>query len=153
MFPKYRDILELADRVGIEPVWWDEHGVPRFAPFDPTALGVYDRFAVLGEVMCAACGKYMRVGIGRPKNSFTYGRLSRYDMGTMKELIKAWGDPPRHDDQRIGLRGHGCAGETMVCDPVRVVGTWERGKNLQWRQVMASIPATSVPMQGTKEEP
>jgi len=33
MFPKYEDILELADKAGVEPFWWDEHGVPRFAPF------------------------------------------------------------------------------------------------------------------------
>jgi hypothetical protein len=39
--------------------------VPRFDPFDPEMLGVYDRFAVLGELACAACGKRMQVGIGR----------------------------------------------------------------------------------------
>ena len=68
MLNEYTDILALADRAGVgSPLWWDEGGVPRFAPFHPTLLGVYDQYAVLGEVTCASCHKSMLVGLGRPK--------------------------------------------------------------------------------------
>jgi len=89
MFPKYEDILELADRAGVEPIWWDEDGVPRFSSFDPEMLGVYDRFAVLGELACAACGKCMQVGVGRPEISVACNKLTTYDIGMIIDIIEA----------------------------------------------------------------
>jgi len=133
MLPKYKDILELADKAGVEPIWWDENGVPRFSSFDPEMLGVYDRLAVLGEVACAACGKCMQVGIGRPKISVACNQIVSYDIDALVAVIEAWGDPPRHNDERDGTGGHGCAGETMSSDFVRVVGAWEQCDDFHWR--------------------
>jgi hypothetical protein len=43
MYPLYKDLRE---RLG-EPLWHDAEGVPRYAPFEPSLLGIYDRWAVL----------------------------------------------------------------------------------------------------------
>lgn len=32
MFARYDDIL---NRITDPPLWWDEHAVPRFVPFEP----------------------------------------------------------------------------------------------------------------------
>jgi len=119
MLPEYEDILALADRAGVKPFWWDEHGVPRFAPFHPSMLGVYDYYAVLAEVVCASCDKRMLVGIGRPKMELKNG-LVEWDLPSVVDIVEAWGDPPRHDF----TPGHGCAGETMSVKEVKVLETW-----------------------------
>ena len=130
MYPKYEDILALAERAGAgEPLWWDEHGCPRYAAFHPRLLGVYDQFAVLAEVTCASCGRVMAVGLGRPKVWLSSERLSvmSYDLASVLSIVEAWGDPPRHDKR--------CAGETMSVGRVQVLQTWERGTPFEWRQV------------------
>ena len=53
MLPDYSDILDAAGR---QPDWWTHDGVPRFAPFTPPMLGVYDEFALLAEIACQSYG-------------------------------------------------------------------------------------------------
>lgn len=111
-------------------MWWDEHGVPRFAPFRPDMLGVYDNYVVLGEVECACtyCRRHMLVAVGRPKVTFLgyAARPATWDLPKVAALLEAWGDPPRH-----GCPG---AGETMTTDFVRVVEAWERGTHFEWER-------------------
>ena len=62
MKPAYRDILAVAGGAPVE--WWDGHGVPRFWPFEPGLLGVYDQLAVLYEIACQSCRATFLVGEG-----------------------------------------------------------------------------------------
>lgn len=132
MLPKYEDILAVAKRANAgEPIWYDENGVPRYAPFHPDLLGVYDRLAVLAEVTCASCGQFMLVGLGRQRIEITGTTLTKYDLADVAAIVEAWGDPPRHDLPS----GERCAGETMSCSRVRVVEAWEQGDDFEWERV------------------
>lgn len=130
MHPKYEDILNLASQAGVEPVWWDENGVPRFRPFRPEDLGVYDYFAALGEIECSAqyCRRGFLVGVGLPKQTFTLTRFVTNSIDSVIDAIECYGDPPRHTTPDGGT----CAGETMVSDMVRIVGVWVRDDGLEW---------------------
>lgn len=111
MLPKYEDILALTDA---KPSWWDEHGVPRFAPFHPRLLGVHDEIGLLVILECAECGARLPVGVGYP----LYDPDEGYKM-TAGERIAGFfrDDPPRH-----GCPG---AGETMTANLVGVEQVWE----------------------------
>lgn len=123
MHPRYGDIIEAAGR---QPDWWGENGVPRFGPFHPTMLGVYDHSAIYGLLGCQGCDTLLPVGIGMPVYSF-------YDFMGPKEDIKPWdakrlrdelsyGDAPHHDHP--GGTG-GCSGTTMGTWLAEVLEAWE----------------------------
>ena len=98
MYPIYRD---LRDKLG-EPIWHDEHGVPRYAEFHPSLLGIYDDWAVLFVVRCQSCGMCFDCASGLA----TMSELSRYpgkprftfeernDSMKVLPLIVGWGDAP-----------------------------------------------------------
>lgn len=120
MKPDYADIRALTDR---EPDWFDENGAPRYAPFEPDMLGVYDKFALLVEIACQSCGKKFLVAQGWP----SWGTQINYESlvvegkkYSLEELADGYhyGDPPRHDDC--------AAGDTMNCVDLRIVEAWER---------------------------
>lgn len=138
MHPKYEDILNLASQAGVEPVWWDENGVPRFRSFRPEDLGVYDYFAALGEIECSAqyCRRGFLVGVGLPKQTFTLTRFVTNSIDSVIDAIECYGDPPRHTTPDGGT----CAGETMVSDMVRIVGVWVRDDGLEWVPVPVKRP-------------
>lgn len=122
MLPDYDDIFKAAG-CGIESVyWWDQHGVPRFAPFHPMMLGVYDRFAILAEIECQSCSRHLIVGYGTPQYTF-FGSLFTY---TIEEICTdfRYGDPPRHD----------CVGDTMSSFPVAILEAWDHDDTLSWRR-------------------
>ena len=123
MLPSYADIRALTDA---EPTWFDHNGVPRYAPFHPSLLGVYDRFAVLAEIECQSCGDRILIGDGRPKHiiHMVCGKpeILEQDLPHMTRCF-VFGDPPRH-----ACPG---AGETMSCIERRIVEAWER-VNLEW---------------------
>jgi hypothetical protein len=51
----YDDLYDLAQR---EPLWWDEHRVPRFAPFHPTDVNnIYATEVALCEISCQECSR------------------------------------------------------------------------------------------------
>ena len=118
MLPSYADIRALTDQA---PIWFDERGVPRYAPFHPSLLGVYDRYAVLAEIECQSCGERLLVGVGRPEHLFcrTNGK-TEIVVQSLDWLAKdfVFGDPPRHDCPG--------AGESMSCIERRIVEAWER---------------------------
>lgn len=59
----YRDIL---DRVAEEPLWFDEHGVPRFSAFSINEIAdIYATEAALVLVTCQGCGREFRVAFSR----------------------------------------------------------------------------------------
>ena len=123
MLPSYADIRALTES---EPSWFDRNGVPRYAPFHPRLLGVYDRFAVLAEIECQACGERLLMGEGKPKHDIHFvhnvPEVVEYSLETIAQGF-VFGDPPRHDCPG--------AGETMGCIERRIVEAWERA-DLQW---------------------
>ena len=118
MLPSYSDIRALTDT---EPIWFDHGGVPRYAPFSPRLLGVYDHIAVLAEIECQSCARRLLVGEGRPRQCvhFDHGDAALVEQ-SLETLARGFvfGDPPRH-----GCPG---AGETMGCIERRIVEAWER---------------------------
>lgn len=138
MLPKYDDILALARQAGATPQWWDENGVPRFAPFRPSMLGVYDCLAALAEIECAgpSCGQRLFVAAGRPLYGLVAGNVVTYGAQDVVAVLEAWGDPPRHNMPS----GERCAGETMACDFVRLVEVWDRADGRGWRKAKFPTP-------------
>ncbi|MHB1852933.1 MAG: hypothetical protein ACYCU6_12290, partial [Acidimicrobiales bacterium] len=118
MLPSYADIRALTDA---EPVWYGDNGVPRYAPFHPRLLGVYDKIAVLAEIKCQSCAALLLVGRGTPLHTF-HVPLGQIEVvqHSLEKLARGFvfGDPPRH-----GCPG---AGETMGCIERRIVEAWER---------------------------
>ncbi len=123
MLPSYDDI---RSRIAEPPLWHDRHGVPRYEPFKPQMLGVYDDFAVLAEIACQRCGRRFLVGGGWTRfDVFADPIAERTPTGLAERF--GYGDPPRHS---AGDQGR-CAGETMSSDVVRIVEAWER-VGLDW---------------------
>lgn len=121
MLPDYRDITK---RILESPLWYTEHGVPRYDAFRPDMLGIYDVYAALYEIACRACDKHMLVGVGKRKWDYTQvnGRAIIFRQ-SLEKLIKDSGfvDPP----------SHGCVGDGMMCSDLRVVEAWQK-INSQW---------------------
>lgn len=127
MLPDYDDIRELIDR---PPDWFDKYGVPRYKPFSPDMLGIYDDFALLVLIQCQSCTQFMKVGSGWSH----YDQYRYFRMGddlpepwTLRDLAEGYhyGDPPRH-----GCPG---AGETMGCIEIKIQEAWTRDrKKREW---------------------
>jgi hypothetical protein len=117
MWPDYQDIREAAG--ALEPQWFDGNGVPRYAPFRPEMLGVYDKLALLMQIQCQGCGWTTLVGDGWSQYELVRGTASPVEH-TLKGLAQSWsyGDMPRHN--------RSCAGETMTCTPLAIVQAWEQ---------------------------
>lgn len=131
MHPRYDDILAAAGR---EPDWFSESGVPRFGPFHPTMLGVYDHSAIYGLLGCQGCDSEIPVALGTPVWSF-------YDLMRQDDDIKPWdaarlrgefhyGDAPHHDYPGGNPETvRGCSGTTMGTWLVEVLEAWEIRSN------------------------
>lgn len=143
MYPLYTDLRE---RLG-EPLWHDSHGVPRYAPFHPTMLGVYDDWAALFEVTCCGCGQRFECGAGMHALGVTLRRSNRgqeslegltsdEDRRRWLERVHAeldcpkgatdhlvdWGDAPWHTLPEGGQ----CPGTTMGVDLGPVLQLWHK---------------------------
>ena len=121
MLPDYKDI---TDRITETPQWYDEHGVPRYEPFHPDMLGIYDSEAALISIECQNCGEPFLVGIGFNKMEI-FSREGHYARPTAKDIMSYhYGDPPRHN----------CIGDTMNVISRKVVEFWvkhEEGVDLE----------------------
>lgn len=116
----YNDVLK---HVNIEPLWWDEAGVPRFEPFTPDlANNIYATQVVLMLIKCQSCQAPFEVC----KTSDGFDSLHHFPLD---ELVKGktihYGDPPNF----------GCcpAGPTMNCEDVKILEFWERVR-LEWKR-------------------
>lgn len=133
MHPSYSDI---TSRIEEEPSWWDSNGVPRYGPFEPEALGVYDDAAVLVLIGCQACERQFLIGIGSSGSSryethlllqaFT-GTKSQGESPNADEWLAHisesfhYGDPPRH----------GCVGDTMNCIDLELLQAWRQRRGFK----------------------
>lgn len=123
MHHHYRDIRGLIDR---EPVWFDEHAVPRYSEFSTASTAnIYCDRAILLEISCQNCEHEFKV-------CMTSCILDRHmkRCGGLWDQIKDgsihYGDPPN-----IECCG---AGPTMNCNDLRVLEAWER-RDCEWHQM------------------
>lgn len=141
-----REYDDLTSRLGA-PLWWDDNGAPRYDPFSPRMLGVYDHLAALVLIACHCCGEEFRVAVSWSDHAFVTGALPiPPDAGPRDPLRDRlprprtapgryhYGDPPRH----------GCVGDTMNCNDLRVLEFWERDWDAPdgWRR----LPEEEVPL-------
>lgn len=116
MLPSYRDIRDAVR--GVQPTWWDMNGVPRYAPFHPSLLGVYDELAILMEIQCSdpICGAKLHVAEGTSRLALP----SLAEVQTLGSLIAGfcYGDPPAHDCPGWG--------ETASYDTLSILQAWTR---------------------------
>jgi len=132
----HQDYKDITDKLGT-PWWWDECGVPRYAPFRPSmANDIYADEVVLFEIKCQACGRSFEVCASmsvRKQIMLAEGR----GKNTLRELVERkslfYRDPPNY----------GCCdvGPTMTSEPVRVIEFWVKNRNpksakyLEWQRV------------------
>ncbi len=113
MNKNYADIIAATSK---EPLWFDEHGVPRFAQFRPDMLDIYASEGLLLKILCQSCKHEFLVGM-------SLCRMEIPEEGSLKDEIKAnslhYGDPPNVTDCCF-------AGPTMNSIPVQVMEFWER---------------------------
>ena len=119
------DYADIIVRAG-EPMWWDEHAVPRYCVFGPGVQSVYAKEAVLFKIACQDCRRVFLVGMTFDNMDLVYDPRAE----TLAEQIRAgslhYGDPPYHK-----CRG---AGDTESCDDLRVVEYWHRAAREDWRR-------------------
>jgi hypothetical protein len=106
----YYDIIS---RIGDPPIWFDEHGVPRYCEFAPQrSASIYVNEVALAEIACQGCGRVFHVAFSGVN----------VQSGTIAEAIEAkslhYGDPPNIE----------CcaAGPTENSIPRRVLEYWHR---------------------------
>lgn len=149
MKPNYIDILQVAAESGRLPLWYNEQGVPRFAPFHPRlCASLMHQEAVLAEIRCQPCGTPFLVAL--TWSSQDYSR-EHFDLPPLPRLTAgrlaarnafSYGDPPNV----------GCcpSGHVMSSEFHRIVEAWVITENYQWRQLsaeeVAAIPAPSEVM-------
>jgi len=122
MHPNYADIRAATNQ---EPLWYGANGVPRYAPYHPKMLGIYDQLSALFVVQCQGCGEFFLVGEGTPRLSLLRVALGESNQLTLHQFVQGWscGDPPRHDCPG--------AGETMSATEIAVLQAWEN-VDLDW---------------------
>lgn len=131
----YEDIKALTDR---KPDWYDEAGVPRYAPFEPAmAHDIYCDEIALVRIRCQACLQEFLVAISWGLMQKVQWAESDKPFPTLAEQIAKggvyqdgihYGDPP----------AHGCTGDSMNCEDLEVVEYWERFGMLKgWRRDFA----------------
>jgi len=113
---------DLVSRLG-QPLWWDEHGTPRYQPFHPKLCpNIYANQCCLMEVSCQECGQVFKVQLSS----------GPFHQCPLSEIIPDhrihYGDPPAagHDPKCV-------AGSTMNSDPIRVLEFWTRNK-FDWKR-------------------
>ena len=119
MHQNYPDIRE---RIAEEPTWFDRNGTPRYGAFHPSnSPNIYANEIALVEIACQDCGRRFLVEI-QSESWFDRFELGNAIRRWIKEGQNAnhtpvhYGDPP----------AHGCVGDTMNCEDLRIVEFWHR---------------------------
>lgn len=113
MWPEYQDIIERAGR----PDWYWNKGVPRYGAFSPEMCGIYDTSVAFLEIACQDCAKRFHVAV-------SFHALHGDPVLPTADKINwfHYGDPPRH----------GCIGDTMNVDTLKVIEFWQKQFPLRW---------------------
>lgn len=141
---EYEDIM---DAVNKDPLWWDENGTPRFAPFEPRMVpDIYAREAILMLIHCQNCETEFEVSLTSGIDGYVF-------LGTMFPLadrIKSgtvhYGDPPNTNCCPVG--------PSMNSVPVKVLQYWRRDydKTFAWERVASLELEIENPFDELSEE-
>lgn len=136
MLPDYSDIRR---RLG-EPLWFDDHGVPRYDEFHPNMCDVYADYVALLEIECVGCKQHFLVSAALSKGKhYMRQALENIPAEQVREIVLPsaessgdfdFGDAPRHSTQWI------CIGEVASCNIVAVREFWRRDLEdvLDWQR-------------------
>jgi hypothetical protein len=114
------DYKDIRSKLG-NPIWFDEHAVPRYCDFNPEAVAnIYAREVALVEIACQGCDKRFKVAFSWASFESTQGvpvppiseRIIK------KELF--YKDPPN-----VGC----CSGVCSLSVPVLVLQFWKYGRS------------------------
>ena len=151
----YPDIWKLADDLiaGRKPEWWDEHGVPRFAPHSPDLCpNIYALEVVLLKISCQSCGEEFKVQMSTSsmhavKHSMIFPDLPYRDLAAQVRAGSIhYGDPPRHDyNDNCG------AGASMNCWDLAVLEFWVQGDRKQDEWGMKRVPELEIDLPDLKD--
>lgn len=145
----YKDILDLTDR---EPLWFDEHAVPRFVDFSPMRIAsIYADECALVEIACQSCDALFHVAMSTSNGRRTIMVAQALNYAERVGAIGQGAEPPRgeafyrrlneeisKDTLAASIRNKAIhfgdppnieccpAGPTMNSVPLRVVEYWER---------------------------
>ena len=112
MKENYNDILS---RIKEEPLWHDANGAPRYDKFSPDMCpNIYTHKVGLFLISCQNCQKEFLVEM----HGDMFGDRSERPPSKWH-----YGDPPIH----------GCAGDTMNCDDLKVVEFWVK-EDFEWKR-------------------
>jgi hypothetical protein len=133
MHPYYGDILS---RIDAEPIWFDEHAVPRFCEFSPEqSASIYVDECALAEISCQACKRPFRVAFSA-MNVKAEREMSKEEwQAFLSDSARAHENiRPVADAIRNGKLHYGDPPNVQCCDagpsmnsiPLRVVEYWSR---------------------------
>lgn len=109
----YEDIKK---RIKETPKWYDDNGVPRYDDFHPDlSPNIYSNHIGLFEIACQHCHQRFFVSI----SAGVFDRLNG-----LAPAKWHYGDPPIH----------GCVGDTMNCEDLRIVEFWTRKGTDDWKR-------------------
>jgi|ERR1700733_3381805 hypothetical protein len=123
MHPSYDDIIA---RIDTEPLWFDEHAVPRYCAFEPNrSANIFTSEIALIEISCQECAQRFRVAF----SGMNFGHMNIMTLaeGIKEKLIFI--EPPRHNLKTCA------AGSATSCEPIRVLEYWRRpprGDHTSW---------------------
>lgn len=122
----HADYSDIRSRIAEAPLWFDEVGAPRYAPFTPWLIAnIHAREAVLAHTRCQSCGVEFKVALSWADEPNT----------TLAAQIPANqvhpGDPPN-----IGCcpRGPSMSSESLAVLEYwarEVPGDWQRNPSLE----------------------
>lgn len=140
MLPYYKDIIS---KLG-EPLWYDQHGCPRYDEFKPELVSIYGDISGLVKIRCQSCDRILNVAFESSK----IGRIEERYFNIGKELTEdsdidfhyptkddplevGWyGDPPGH----LNNKGEYChCGCTMRSYMIGISEFWEK-RNHTWKR-------------------
>jgi hypothetical protein len=162
----YDDIREIAEKAGMQPLWWDTHGVPRYVQHHPDhAADIYANEVVLLRVACQLCKTEQLVQMTWSSMNTIHVRIHaewaalangapKPDVGlpSLAEDIRTgtihYGDPPYHE-----VDGEFChAGCTMNCEDLAVVEYWTKGEATRWEWQRDAALEVPLPTDATEDD-
>lgn len=126
----HHDYHDITSRIKEDPAWYDQNGVPRYGKHSPDACpDIYAREVILLKIECQSCHRPFMVQMSTgPVAWIAYGAQGQYKENGIARAIKAkaihYGDPPIH----------GCVGDTMNSDPIRIIEYWRKAR-FEWRRL------------------
>jgi len=132
MYAHYADIIS---RIDSDPIWFDEHAVPRYCEFEPRhSASIHVQEIALAEISCQACRRLFRVAFSAvnftPKDTEQQSEPQHSDEKSEPENFRPIADAIQAKTLHFGDPPNVrccAAGNSMNSVPRRVIEYWARG--------------------------